>query len=544
MTATTTSSATPLDITLRAISGAIGKGDYCAARDHAEEAIARGETHPTLFTARAFWLEREGRDPEALVEFDKAVSLDPQNIALLNAVGLCLTRLHRLDEAIAAFDEAIRINGTFAPSYRRKGAVLEIIGEMNAARAAYRQAIRLDPNDRESLANLSILASRSGQKANASQLAARALQLDPRQPTAQAARALISLIDGKYAEAESAARTILAFPGTIPHTRSVAAGLLGDALDGQNRIPEAFAAYSEEKALLLAQHAPRFRGQMSATEHTQRIADALPSISITPSSPKDGQSGATGHVFILGFYRSGTTLLRRILETHPAVASLEERDFLLRPAAKYLSDVSGLAALATLSDDEIAQERAAYWQGIKASGAVVDGKILVDKQPFNTIKLPLIAKIFPDAKIVFTIRDPRDVVLSCFRSHYAINTAMFDLLTLDGAARFYAAAMTLAEAMRPAIEDRLLLHRYEDTVSDFDQSIARVCEFLGVPMVPGMKSFHALKGGQEISSQSGIQVTRPLHGESAGKWKLYRDQISPVSPALDPWIAHWNYPRD
>lgn len=536
--------ATTVTPTLRAISAAIGKSDYATANRLAEDALAKGEAHALLYTARGLWLERQNRDQDALAEFESAVSFDPENVMLYNAIGLCLTRLYRLDEAVQTFDEAIRINPTFAPTYRRKAIVLETMGRLSAAKAEYLRGLKLAPRDIEILGHLAMIEARSGRTAAARNFLQQARQIDSRHTTVLIAQALIALAAGDFAAAETSARQVLSQDDSNPGARNVAQGLLADALDGQGRTGEAFAAYSAQKEFLRAQHAPRFQHLRSATEHMRDLADSLLSLPITPAREEKNESGAAGHVFVLGFYRSGTTLLRRVLEAHPQTVTLEEQDFLLRPAQKYLSDAAGLAMLATLTDEQAAEIRAEYWQAIADSNIVVDGKILVDKQPLNTIKLPLIAKIFPNAKIIFTLRDPRDVVLSSFRTHFQINAAMYDLLTLEGSAAFYASAMTLAQNIRPSIEDRLYLHRYEDLVADFDENMARVCDFLGLPMVAELRDFHSLKNAQEIRSQSAMQVTRKLHGESVGKWMQYREHLQSVMPELEPWIRYWGYSDD
>lgn len=536
--------ATTATSTIQAITAAIGRSDYKAAHTLAEEALAKGEVHSLLYTARALWFERQNLDQDALADFETAASLDPQNVMLHNAIGLCLTRLYRLDEAVLTFDEAIRTNPSFAPSYRRKAIALETMGRLSAAKAEYLRALKLDPRDIESLGHLAMIEARSGRAAAARDLVQRALQTDPRNPTALIAQTLSALTGGDFAAAEAAARQVLSVDNINPGARAVAQGLLADALDGQNRAREAFAAYSAEKQILRAQHAPRFQHLRSATDHTRDIANSLLSLPMVPAHEESNEAGAAGHVFILGFYRSGTTLLRRVLEAHPQTVTLEEQDFLLRPAQKYLSDAGGLAMLATLSDEEAAAERAEYWQSIVDRGISVKGKVLIDKQPLNTIKLPLIAKLFPNAKIIFTVRDPRDVVLSSFRTHFEINAAMYELLTLEASAAFYASAMSLAQTMRPFVEDRLYLHRYEDLVADFDESMTRVCGFLGLPMVPELRDFQSLKDAQEISSQSGMQVTKKLHGESVGKWTQYREHLEPLMQELAPWTSYWGYPAN
>jgi len=528
---------------VRLVSAALAASDYRRAYEIAEAALGRGAIHPALFSARALWLEQQKRDEDALADFERAASLAPKNTAILNAIGLCLTRLHRLDEAVSAFEEAIASNTTYTPSYHRKGIALGMAGNFAAARRAHEQAIKLNPRDTEALANLASIAARNGETKKALDYAQRALKLDPRQATAIAAQTLVANSQGRFAEAEQLARPLLDRSGLAASARAVLLGLLADALDGQERVADAFQAYGEANECLRRLHAPRFSGLRSATDFTR---DLVAHFQAAPPGPPVTSSAAAPcrHVFLLGFFRSGTTLLGQVLASHPDIVTLEERDFLLDQAASYLSDASGLARLATLTDDEAAEERDAYWRRIADSGIALEGKVLVDKQPLNTIKLPLIAKLFPDAKIVFAVRDPRDVMLSCFRRQFEINAAMFDLLTLDGAAAFYDAVMQLAEVMQRAHEQPFFLHRYEDMIADFDGRITALCDYLSVPFSPAMREFYATASALDIRSPSASQVTRELYSQGVGQWRRYRDQLAPIFPVLAPWISEYGYPPE
>jgi hypothetical protein len=135
-------------------------------------------------------------------------------------------------------------------------------------------------------------------------------------------------------------------------------------------------------------------------------------------------------------------------------------------------------------------------------------------------------------------------MLSCFRRQFEINAAMFDLLTLDGAAAFYDAVMQLAEAMRRALERPFFLHRYEDMIADFDGRITALCDYLSVPFSPAMREFYATASALDIRSPSASQVTRELYSQGVGQWRRYRDQLAPIFPVLAPWISEYGYPPE
>ena len=157
--------------------------------------------------------------------------------------------------------------------------------------------------------------------------------------------------------------------------------------------------------------------------------------------PKPVEHAPREHVFLLGFLRSGTTLLERVLGMSDDVTILEERESLAALSQQFMHVPTGLEKLAALNGTPLDDARAAYWQSVRAFGAAPEGKVFIDKQPLNTFNLPLISKLFPEARILFAIRDPRDVVFSCFRRHFEVNSTMFEFLDLAGGARFYSAVI-------------------------------------------------------------------------------------------------------
>jgi hypothetical protein len=166
--------------------------------------------------------------------------------------------------------------------------------------------------------------------------------------------------------------------------------------------------------------------------------------------------------------------------------------------------------------------------------------VFIDKLPLNSIKLPLIAKLFPEAKILFAVRDPRDAVLSCFRQRFRMNPSMFEFLTLDGAARFYAQVMRLSELYRDRFALTVFEHRYEDLVSDFEGRAQAVCDFIGVDWTPEMRRFADGGARRSVATPSATQVARGLY-DGAGQWRRYADQLAPVIPILQPWIDKFGY---
>jgi Flp pilus assembly protein TadD len=533
---------------LNEVAAAVAASDLQRAFEIADREISKGGVHPTLFNARALWFENQQRFTDALRDFQRARALSPRNPALLNAIGLCLTRLYRLGEAIDAFDEAIALEPRYALSYHRKGLALGMMGDLNGAQRTHERVLTLFPQNVEALSSLASVLVRKGEFIRARDYARRALKLDPEQGTAIAAMAMADNADGDFASAEEKVRPLLRKPEMSGRGRASVWGILADSLDGQDRTAEAFAAYSAENSELEQYHAARFAGRIRISEFAAALASRFEQMTIADWPAHDlsqaADGAAAGHVFLLGFFRSGTTLLEQVLQSHPDVATLEEKDVLALPAERYLTSRDGVTALLSMSNDELAAVRADYWSRIRKLGLDVTGKVMVDKNPLNTLKLPLIARLFPDAKIILALRDPRDVVLSCFRRHFEINAAMYELLTLEGASTTYDTVMKLAQVIRARLPLTVHEHRYEHLVDDFKECVGEICRFIGVSFREEMLEFHLTAKTQDIRSPSAPQVRRKLYRESIAQWRRYAAQLAPVRPILAPWIEHFGYPTE
>ncbi|MGD0191202.1 MAG: sulfotransferase [Rhizomicrobium sp.] len=537
------------DDAVRMVGAAVAADEFRRASDIADRALSQGLIHPALFNARALWLERQGRNEDALVEFQRARALAPKDVTLLNAIGLCMNRLYRLEEALETFDEAIRAMPAYAPTYQRKGVVLALLGRQKEAEQAYVRAVQLQPTNADALANLASIMVAKGDERAARRYAERALGADPHNTTAQAALSLLEIEHGQFVEAEQRLYRLIEAPGLAGQGRAVARGLLGDALDGQNRSADAFAAYAAANAELHALHAPRFQGKPTTFDVVKNLSGWLEGASAHDRSPADDVRVASPddprqHVFLLGFHRSGTTLLEQVLKGHPDVVTLEERDLLAELAERTLTNRQDLDRLESLSGPALAYAREEYWRRVRGENLAVRDKVFVDKHPLNTIKLPLIFKLFPDALILFALRDPRDVVLSCFRRHFEINAVMFEYLSLDGIANLYDGVMRVGMLSRALFPLRVHEVRYEAMVADFDGQTQSLCKFLGLPWNSELRKFSDAAAIRDVRSPSAQQVRRDLYTEGEGQWRRYREQLAPVLPTLEPWIARFGYPQN
>jgi hypothetical protein len=234
-------------------------------------------------------------------------------------------------------------------------------------------------------------------------------------------------------------------------------------------------------------------------------------------------------------------LLEQALACHSRVVALEERDLLSAAAGDLLSTDERMRHLVTMPDRELDPYRERYWQNVRDEGVVPEGKVFVDKLPLNTINLPLLAKLFPEAKVLFAVRDPRDVVLSCFRRHFDVNVATYEMLTLDGTSRLYDGAMSIAEASWQKLPLPVHQIRHEDLVKDFVDRLRAICVFLGLSWEENMAAFSNRAKTLPLRSLSAAQIRRGLNADGVGQWRRYEKNLVPVLPVLEPWVRRFGY---
>jgi tetratricopeptide (TPR) repeat protein len=521
-------------------------GDLARATFLARRALDEGTVDPLLLHVRAHWLEQQGRVPEALDDLARGVMIAPNDPLAHYAFGVLAAKVGETERAIGAFSAAISLKPDYAPAYRHLGEARCGSGEVAAGRALYQKALELNPNDADSLAALAELAQRQGDDETAKDFIERALAIAPGQRTALTVQATMALAAGSLGRAEHLAKGLAADAKAGPVERAIAMGLIGDIRHAQKRYGEAFEAYTTANDWKFDVYAPRFDRAGGETAFTyalwlQDYLDVAPAAQWRAAAGALDAAGVKAHVFMAGFPRSGTTLVQNILEGHPDVVALQEHPLLQESLRDFLSNDEGRRRLATLGPDGLATYRAHYWQRVAARGIDVRGRVFVDNRPLSSLQILLVAKLFPDAKVMFMLRDPRDVVLSCFRSAFAMGPATFEFLKLDRAARLYGAVMELCESYRDVLG--LAWHdlHHETLVDEFDGELDRLCRFIGIDPRPEMRDFAERAKTRDIHTRSAPQVRRELNREGIGQWQNYAADMKPVLSTLKPWVRKLGY---
>lgn len=506
-----------------------------------EQVISRYGDEPNALMLLGLVRMEQGDAAGAIGLYERAKRMMPEHIHVLTNLGAAYRAAGRLSEARDVLEEALRVDRRHAIAYNSLGNVLLDLGLRDEARRAYERAVALQPAYADASAGLARIAEEEHRLDDALRLAMRALGAAPQNVSAQLTRAKVQLRGDDALGAAAGLEALLAGAAVSPTNRVVALGHLGEAYEKLGRFEDAFAAFTHANQML-GQAAAGFANDRSylAPRAIARMTDFVSSLDARDwrNAPVAGREP----VFLIGFPRSGTTLIDQIVASHPQVVTLEERDNLFEAGQMLASLDADPTRLLSVGGSEVERLRAGYWARVAAGlGRQRGDGVFVDKLPLNAVLLPAIYRLFPTAKIVLALRDPRDCVLSCFQQRFGMNAAMYQLLRLDAAASYYDAVMRLVKTCRAKLPVEVHEVRYEAVVGDFDATVGSLLSFLGLGWDDAVRDYAETAKRRVIATPSASQVVRPLYTSSLGKWRNYRRFLEPVLPTLEPWVAAFGY---
>lgn len=248
-------------------------------------------------------------------------------------------------------------------------------------------------------------------------------------------------------------------------------------------------------------------------------------------------------VFVVGFPRSGTTLLEQMLDAHPRLQSMDERPF-FNILANQLDDIGveiprDLHKLDQRDCDEL---RKGYLTMACSKVPRRWDAQLVDKNPLNMLWLPMIHRLFPQARFILVLRHPCDVILSCYMQNFRAALLAAASQSLEHLARAYVVAMESWLHHVGVFKPDVFVSRHEDLVADTPGQTRRIASFLGLDGAESMLNFDArAREKGYIKTPSYTQVIEPINTQGIGRWQRYREYFEPVLPILEPMLAHWGY---
>ncbi len=460
--------------------------------------------------------------------------------------AVCCDETMRQEDAIAVLDGWPRMLGLTTDLLTKIGLLLMNLGELQSAGRAVELASRDPQPDDAAVLRMIQVQERTNRVAEARIGLAR-LKSDPRSATlgtdVKVVEARLADREGRSQEAHDLYVELLGATREF-HLRHNYLFPLAKTLDTLGRHDQAIAALEEAHRSQVAYLKLTTPNAGARRGPSFKIADFGCDAADVAGWDLTGAPGAVeSPIFILGFPRSGTTLLEQTLDAHGSLASMDETRFVHEVIDRMISDGTvyphRLAAMTRSKADEM---RSFYWDLVRRKIQLKPGQRLIDKNPLNMLALPAIRRLFPNSRILLAIRHPCDVILSCYMQHF--RAPDFTLLCRDlpslvaGYRRAFDFWYREAAILQPAVREV----RYETLVTEFEPEVRRTAAFLGLAWTDAMLApgEHARSKGF-ISTPSYTQVVQPVHARSVSRWKDYEKHFAEVIPQVQPYLDRWGY---
>ena len=434
------------------------------------------------------------------------------------------------------------------------GETYRMIALLDRARECFERSCQLGPTPQSRL-ELATIYERQHRLDEAAELVKAVLKVHPRHAACRLLKARIERRAKHVAEAETTLRDLIALPPENPDVLAESWGELASIYDEQARYDEAWSAILESKAILLARDAAERQAAEFVLARFRRMMETITADDLRRWSGldhRDEPGGSLGETrqraaLLTGFPRSGTTLLEQVLDSHPGVISSEERDVFSREV--FLSLGEGSASGATvlemldhLSAERIIEQRRRYFTYMEGMlREPIGDRVHLDKNPAMNLMIPPMLRVLREMRLLVALRDPRDVLVSCFLRYLPLNPVSVCFLTIERTVERYVLDMGAWLKLRDMVQTPWIEVRYEDTVADLEKQARRALELLDLPWDDAVLAYRDRATTRQVLSPTYEAVTRPIYTTAIGRWRHYERQLAPVLPTLEPLVRDLGY---
>ena len=478
---------------------------------------------------------------EAVVVYKQAIDLNPKHVVAFNNLGLALSKLGRLKEAETQYKNALKLMPNYYEAHLNIGNLHYAIQQFEKAEEDYQKAIAIQPNYADAYLNLCELYEKTNKLTDVLSVVKKARdKVSRKKDEFLLFEAFVLFRQDRFQFVEEIISKIN--PDKLSENRkTIFFKLKADWLHHQENFDEAFEAYehmnnnvknsAEYQMCSANQYYDAQREKICEIESLQETLKFRNIIQAKWFQPS----------FLIGFPRSGTTLLDTILRSHSGIDVVEEQPLVSKMLEK-------LGATISMSDIEAIDLKSAkvlsdiYFRELEKSINIQENILVIDKLPLNILSIPIITKVFPEAKFILALRHPLDCVLSCWMQNFKLNAAMANMVDLDRIVDFYCTTMEILKLCEQRYSINIHPIRYEDLVSDFIGTISILMNFLELSWEDQLEGYQRTALSRaKINTPSYTQVVKPIYETAAYRWKKYEDHLQPHKPKLAHWINEFGY---
>jgi tetratricopeptide (TPR) repeat protein len=478
---------------------------------------------------------------EAVVVYKQAIDLNPKHVVAFNNLGLALSKLGSLKEAETQYKNALKLMPNYYEAHLNIGNLHYGLQQFEKAEEDYQKAIAIQPNYADAYLNLCELYEKTNKLTDVLSVVKKARdKVSRKKDEFLLFEAFVLFRQDRFQFVEEIISKIN--PDKLSENRkTIFFKLKADWLHHQENFDEAFEAYehmnnnvknsAEYQMCSANQYYDAQREKICEIESLQETLKFRNIIQAKWFQPS----------FLIGFPRSGTTLLDTILRSHSGIDVVEEQPLVSKMLEKLGTTIS-------MSDIEAIDLKSAkvlsdiYFRELEKSINIQENILVIDKLPLNILSIPIITKVFPEAKFILALRHPLDCVLSCWMQNFKLNAAMANMVDLDRIVDFYCTTMEILKLCEQRYSINIHPIRYEDLVSDFIGTISILMNFLELSWEDQLEGYQRTALSRaKINTPSYTQVVRPIYETAAYRWKKYEDHLQPHKPKLAHWINEFGY---
>lgn len=475
----------------------------------------------------------------AIKTFSDLVIKDPDNAMSHIGLGVSFQQIRKHEEAIECFAKANKLDGQNVLSLNGHSRSLLYQNKFSEAIEINNLALKIDHLNEDTW----FLRIELHEKNNRLDDLRKIIELIPdevaKTPTMMVQRAFVLWRLEEYQESKSLLENIVIETLKSYSMRQRHSFLKAEVNHSLHSYKQAALDFRKANEQVIADHSSEF--SESSKNYIEGYQERLKSLKY-PLLKCSNRNTQDNRIFLVGFPRSGTTLLDTFLRGHSETEVIEEKpiinEALLESSYERFVTISDLDAAPQEWKEKLAEN---YNRALEKYSAN-ERKVKIDKLPLNILRLPEIANAFPSAKIILAIRHPLDCVLSNYRQNYSINDPMYLMSEISSIYSLYDCAMKTFFYSVERYSLNFIISRYEDLIADKRKSLIRISKFLDIEYEESMSDHQAtalLRG--KINTPSYKQVVKPIYNKSKNLWKNYEELISPIPDHMKRWIDLFGY---